>query len=90
MTTDSDCSKPTVRSRKREVLKGPGVFPVEIEIGGYKEGLEGFWLENRITAGTASVVEGSLERIVRTSDEGQSPIVWVAIPSSEVLENSRR
>ena len=86
MTTDSDCSKPTVRSRKREVLKGPGVFPVEIEIAGHKEGLDGFWLENRITVGTASVVEGSLERIVRTSDEGQSPIVWVAIPSSEVLE----
>jgi hypothetical protein len=43
-------------------------------------------LENGIYVGTAALVEGSLEQISKTADEGQSPVVWVAIPTSEVLE----
>ena len=74
-----------VKVRKREILKGPGVFPVEVKIGN-KDDLSSVWLENGIHVGTAALVEGSLERILKTADEGQSPVVWVAIPTSEVLE----
>ena len=85
MVTDGDLPRVIVKVRKREVLKGPGVFPIEVEIVG-TIGSESLWLENGIFTGTGSVVEGDLERIMKTGDEGQSPILWIAIPTSEVLE----
>ena len=75
-----------LRARKREVLKGPGIFPVEVDIISGVTDIRDPWVENRIVVGTASVIEGNLERILRTGDEGQFPIIWIAIPTSEVLE----
>ena len=83
MLADTEVRKTVVRSRKREVLRRPGIFPIEIEIAG---GFEKAWLENGLVTGTASVVERSLEKIASTGDEGQPPILWIVVPTSEVPE----
>ena len=86
MIADNEVSKTVVRSRKREVLRGPGILPVEIEIISGRDGFKNAWVENGLATGTATVVEGSLQKIAKAGDEGQPPILWVVVPPSEVLE----
>ena len=86
-------------ARKRKVLKGPCVGKVGVEVkfatGSAKDAdrdpqtseVKALFLENGLSTGRAQVVEGYVEDILRSCDEGPwYGEVLIAVPPFEVVE----
>ena len=85
-----------MKVRRRKVLKGPCVGKVSVELqlpAGLEKDVDihdvvkDAFLENGLLVGRAQVIEGFVEDILRTCDEG--PLfgeVLIAVPPFEVVE----